>query len=172
MTGIVIQALPVSRGILAIAPMPGSGDDYADDLAHLKDWQPAMVVTMTTAAEMAAAGIATLGRDIAFMGTRWVHVPTPDYGVPDVGAMGQWTAAEAAALAALRGGGRIVVHCRQGGGRAGMAALRLMIAAGEAPEAATVRLRAQVPGAVETSAQMRWAMRGGAEPVDSSVRKR
>ncbi len=172
MTGVVIHALSVLRGILAIAPMPGSGGDYADDLAHLKDWQPAMVITMTTPAEMTAGGAANLGRDVAFMGTRWVHVPTPDYGVPDVGAMTQWVAAEAAAVAALRGGGRVLVHCKGGCGRAGMAALRLMIAAGEEPETAKARLRAVAPGAVETSAQMRWALRGGGDSTNADKKER
>lgn len=166
MTGIVIHALPVLRGIVAIAPMPGSGGDYSGDLAHLKDWCAALVVTMTTPAEMSSAGAENLGRDIAFMGTRWVHVPTPDFGVPDAGEMRHWMRAEATALPALRGGGRLVIHCRDGCGRSGMAALRVMIAAGEPPEAALLRLRALIGCAVETSAQMRWARKGGSESAE------
>ncbi|MCQ0093895.1 protein-tyrosine phosphatase family protein [Roseovarius sp. M141] len=167
MTGFVIHALPVLRGILAIAPMPGSGGEYAADLEHLKDWQPAMVVTMTTSAEMVAAGAGNLGQDVAFLGSRWAHVATPDYGVPDADAMHNWDRAEPIALSALRGGGRVLIHCKGGCGRSGMAALRLMIAAGDAPDAALARLRALRPGAVETSAQMRWARRGGAEATDA-----
>ena len=101
-----------------------------------------------------------MGQDVGYLGARWVHVPTPDYGVPDKDASRNWTKAEGAALAALRGGGRVLVHCRRGCGRSGMAALRLMIAAGEAPDAALARLRRLRPCAVETSAQMRWARMG------------
>jgi len=167
----IIHALPVLRGILAIAPLPGSGGDYAADLAHLKDWQPAMVVTMTTPAEMVAAGADRLGRDVGFMGSRWVHVATPDYGVPDAEAMRNWARAEPIALSALRGGGRVLIHCRGGCGRSGMAALRLMIAAGDAPEAALERLRALRPCAVETSAQMRWARKGGSDSASVDRKK-
>ena len=55
-----------------------------------------------------------------------------------------------AALSALQGKGRVLIHCMGGCGRSGMAALRLMIEAGEAPGAALERLRAVRPCAVET----------------------
>ena len=54
----------------------------------------------------------------------------------------------------------MLVHCRGGCGRSGMAVLRLMVEAGEAPEEALARLRAVRPCAVETEAQMDWARRG------------
>jgi hypothetical protein len=41
-----------------------------------------------------------------------------------------------------------------------MAALRLMVEAGEPPDTALGRLRAVRPGAVETEDQMAWARRG------------
>lgn len=119
-----------------------------------------MVMTMTTTAEMVAAGAGDFGQAVTLLGTRWVHVPTPDFGVPGTDAARVWARAEPVALSALGGGGRILIHCRGGCGRSGMAALRLMIAAGEAPEAALTRLRALRPVAVETSAQMRWAQKG------------
>ncbi|MAZ20517.1 MAG: hypothetical protein CMN19_04985 [Roseovarius sp.] len=68
-----------------------------------------------------------------------------------------WGEIEARALAALRGGGRVLIHCRAGRGRSGMIALRLMIAGGERPVAALKRLRAVQPEAVETPGQMNWA---------------
>jgi len=57
----------------------------------------------------------------------------------------------------LQGGGRVLIHCRGGCGRSGMAALRLMIESGEEAGAALSRLRALRPCAVETEAQMAWA---------------
>ncbi|WP_324753788.1 protein phosphatase [Roseovarius sp. Pro17] len=159
MTGFVIHALPVLRGILALSPLPGTGGDYAGDLAHLKDWQPAMVMTLATLAEMVAAGAGELGHDVTHVGTRWVHLPVPDYGVPDAAGDARWRKAAPVALSALRGGGRVLIQCRGGCGRSGMATLRLMITAGEAPESALARLRDVRPCAVETKAQMRWAMR-------------
>ncbi|MFX0541249.1 protein-tyrosine phosphatase family protein [Roseovarius sp. S4756] len=82
--------------------------------------------------------------------------------MPDIEAAPNRNPAEPVALSALRGGGRVLFHCPGGCGRSGMAALRLMIAAAEAPDAAQERLRARRPCAVETSAQMRWPLRGQA----------
>ncbi len=163
MTALVIHALPVLRGILAISALPGAGGDYAADLVHLKDWRPAIVLTLTTLSEMVAADAGDLGADIMHIGTRWVHLPVPDFGIPDAADTAKWRRAVADALPALRGGGRVLIQCKGGCGRSGMAALRLMIAAGEAPDAALARLRAVRPCAVETKAQMRWALQGGTE---------
>jgi protein-tyrosine phosphatase len=138
-------------------PGGGGGAAYKDDLAHMKDWQPALVLSMTAKAEMLAGGAGSLGADLQDLGTRWIHLPVPDFGVPDAATAADWSRASKAALAALRGRGRVLIHCRGGCGRSGMAALRLMVEAGEAPDAALARLRAVRPCAVETSAQMRWA---------------
>lgn len=157
MSGFVIFALPVSDGILALAPLPGRGGHYAEDLAHLRDWQPALVITLATAPEMVAHNIGDLGTDLREKGTRWMHLPVPDLGIPDIATEELWHGASDAALSALEGGGRVLVHCVGGCGRSGMAALRLMIEAGEDADAALARLRAVRPGAVETDEQMHWA---------------
>ncbi|MEI4262632.1 protein-tyrosine phosphatase family protein [Roseovarius sp. D0-M9] len=162
MSGFVIHAVPVLRGILAIAPLPGAGGDYDADLEHLRDWRPAMVLSMTEAHEMTAVGAADLNHAIVAMGARWVHVPVPDFGVPDAAGTAIWRKRAPLAISALRGGGRVLIHCRGGCGRSGMAALRLMVEAGEPAEAALARLRAVRACAVETSAQRRWALQGTA----------
>jgi len=160
----VIHALHVGGGTLALAPLPGAGGDYAADLVHLRDWRPAIVISLTQAAEGVAAGAATLGPDLQESGTRWIAFPVPDYGVPTPDQGTQWTMASQSARAALAGGGRVLLQCRGGCGRSGMVALRLMIETGEAPEAALDRLRRLRPCAVETPAQQRWARRGVAWP--------
>ncbi|MEB8388285.1 protein phosphatase [Rhodobacteraceae bacterium KMM 6894] len=160
MAGFVIYAVPVAGGIIGIAPLPGGGGGgtaYKDDLLHMKDWQPALVLSMTTQAEMVAGSVGNLGPDLQDLGTRWMHLPVPDFGVPEGAAAADWPKASKAALAALRGRGRVLIHCKGGCGRSGMAALRLMVEAGEAADAALTRLRTVRPCAVETSAQMRWA---------------
>lgn len=160
MSGFVIYALPVQRGILGIAPMPGVGGAYDQDIAHLRDWKPAMVVSMTEAGELHAAGVTTLATDLQHSGTRWFAFPVPDFGVGDPLQEAEWEVIRNTALSALNGGGRVLIHCRGGRGRSGMAALRLMIAAGEGQKAALKRLRTIRPGAVETRAQERWARAG------------
>lgn len=160
MASFAIFAVPVAKGILALSPLPGCGGRYREDLALLHEWQPGFAISMTTLAEMVTCGAQDLGADLQEMGTRWVHLPVPDFGIPDPDVDQQWIGASKTALSALEGGGRVLIHCRGGCGRSGMAVLRLMIAAGESPEAALERLRVIRPCAVETDAQMVWAHQG------------
>lgn len=159
MGAMVIHALPVAGGILAICPLPGRHGNYADDLEHMREWQPALVLTLTTRIEMVTEGAETLGQDLQDRGSRWFHLPIEDMGAPDTQVTQQWDNVSRIALAALRGGGRVLVHCMGGCGRSGMIALRLMVEAGEDPAAALNRLRHVRPCAVETEAQMEWAIR-------------
>ena len=152
-----IHALPVSGGILALSPLPGVDGDYLGDLQHIAEWRPAMVVSLVTMAELVGAGAGGLGQDVQDHGTRWVHLPIPDFGVPDDRFLRNWPEVSARARKALLGGGRVLIHCRGGCGRSGMVALRLMIEAGEAGDDALARLRAIRPCAVETEDQMTWA---------------
>lgn len=159
MPDFVIHALSVGGGTLALTPLPGSGGDYAADMAHLRDWQPALVISLTTKAEMVTAGSETLGWDIQAAGARWIFFPINDFGVPFPDQAEAWNKASHVARAALSGGGRVLVHCRGGCGRSGMAVLRLMIEAGEDATEALARLRGLRPCAIETPAQMAWALR-------------
>ncbi len=160
MSSFVIYAVPVERGILGISPLPGVDGHYETDLAHIKDWKPSMVVSMTEASELEDLGVATLARDLQHSGTRVFPFPVPDFGIPGPLQDADWDVISETALSALRGGGRVLIHCRGGCGRSGMAALRLMVAAGEDHGEALARLRAVRPGAVETREQKRWAKAG------------
>ena len=93
MSGFVIFGLPVARGILAIAPMPGRGGHYAEDIAHMKDWKPALVISMVTEVEMVAAGAGDLGPELLNSGARWHHIPCHDFGVPTGESEQLWEAA-------------------------------------------------------------------------------
>lgn len=158
MPGLVIHAINARKGTLAIAALPGAGGDYAGDLRDIGAWRPGLVISLTTQDEMDAVGATDLGQDLQRMGSRWVHLPIDDFGVPGTEVVPLWPAASASARQALGGGGRVLVHCRGGCGRAGMIALRLLIESGERPEPALKRLRAVRSCAVETDAQMQWAI--------------
>ncbi|WP_323041460.1 protein phosphatase [Gemmobacter sp.] len=142
--------LPVGVGWLSLSPLPGRGGDLAGDVAGLVRWQADLVVSLTEAAEMTTGDLPGV---LAAAGIGWRHVPVPDYGVPGDVAGG---IEELSAL--LAGGRRIALHCMGGCGRSGMLALRLMVQAGEAPADALARLRAVRPCAVETPAQLDWAV--------------
>ena len=158
MTDFVIHALQLGEGILALSPLPGRSGDYAADLEHLREWQPAMLITLTSTAEMVEMGAIGLGQDMQDRGARWFHLPIPDFGVPGPEVNAKWPEVSRVARQALRGGGRVLIHCMGGCGRSGMMALRLMIEAGEPADAALAHLRRIRPCAIETDAQMKWAV--------------
>ena len=149
-----IAELNIAGGVKGICPMPGRTGTYAADLAALLAWRPRLVVTLAEKGELAARGAASLPADLAAAEVDWLHLPIPDFGTPPRGLRQGW----AEISKRLQGIDRMVVHCMGGCGRSGMILLRLMADVGEAPEAALQRLRAVRPCAVETKAQMRWAM--------------
>jgi ADP-ribosyl-[dinitrogen reductase] hydrolase len=55
-------------------------------------------------------------------------------------------------------GGRVLVHCRGGLGRAGTVAACLLVELGVAPQDAIRRVRAARPNAIETAAQERYIL--------------
>ncbi len=154
---LTIATLPLGGGLLGICPMPGREGAYAADLADLRAFGPALVISMTPAEEMAARGAGSLPDDLARAGIVWRNLPVTDFGVPDARTDRLWPEAGALARGVLAAGGRVLVHCMGGCGRSGMAALRLMVEAGETPDAALNRLRASRPCAVETDEQFKWA---------------
>lgn len=154
----VISEVAVAGGLLGVSPIPGRTRHYGADWPRLRDWRPGLVITMTPLAELARVGAGSLPGDLAHAGIGWAHVPVADFGVPSDAEAMVWPDVQAQALAELHGGGRVLVHCFGGCGRSGMAALRLMVAAGEDPDIALTRLRAARPCAVETEAQRLWAV--------------
>ncbi len=160
MADLVIHALGVAGGSLAISQMPGRLGGYGADLDFIRDWKPSLVITTTTRGELADSGAEGLGTDIKESGARWLYLPIEDYGIPDAGFLETWPEASTATLSALRGRGRVLIHCKGGCGRSGMLALRLMVEAGEDAVDALLRLRKIRPCAVETDAQLRWAVTG------------
>lgn len=134
-----IFAVSAGGGTLALCSLP------LGHLAKVRDWAPDLVISMCEDHEMP---------DGLWTGYPLRHVPVVDYSVP-IGSA--WDAVEVEALAMLCAGNRILIHCKGGCGRSGMAVLRLMVQAGERD--ALSRLRAVRPCAVETAAQLAWALR-------------
>ena len=165
MAHITFHAVSVGGGVLGISPLPGLGGDYQGDLEDIRDWRPSIVLTLVTSGELADFGAQTLGADIRARAARWEHLPIRDFDVPDAAFEKAWPDIAEKALLALKGGGRVLVHCKGGCGRSGMVALRLMVEAGEKVEEALGHLRAVRPCAVETDAQFEWAKKGRRRPL-------
>lgn len=156
MSGFSLTPLAVLRGELGLCPLPGGGGALADDLAVVQAWGADIVLTLVEPAELDALGVADLPERVQRAGIEWRHFPIVDFSVPEAG---EWPVLSQDLRGVLAQGGRVVIHCRGGCGRTGMIALRLMLEAGEAPETALPRLRHARPCAIETEAQMAWALR-------------
>lgn len=165
MSNLIVHALQVGGGTLALTSVPGGGGDYDGDLDLIAAWAPGLVISMTTLAELVAVGAGELGCDIHRRASRWAHLPVADFSAPPAEISQRWSEVSAAARHALSGGGRVLVHCRGGCGRSGMIVLRLMVECGERPDQALIRLRSVRACAVETDAQMDWATEPAQELV-------
>ncbi|MCP5086449.1 MAG: protein phosphatase [Rhodobacteraceae bacterium] len=155
-----IYPVELASGTVAISPIPGRSGDFPGDLRTILKWSPSLVLTMTTSAELRAAGATDLPIRLHEVGVGWLHLPIVDFGAPHGETAAFWPTASAKACEVLAGGGRVLAHCWGGHGRSGMAALRLMVESGVAVEDGLERLRKVRPGAVETEMQMRWAREG------------
>jgi len=152
-----IFELPCLNGVICLTAYPGVSGDLGKDLQHLRDWQPDCVVTFLDVDESAVLNVPELPETLNAHPFVWMHIPTADYGVPSCDLQAKWDQTQAMLIDLLQGGGNVMFHCRGGCGRSGMGALRVMIAAGEAADAALTRLRKVRPCAVETQAQLDWA---------------
>ena len=155
-----IFEIPLGPGILGISPLPGRTGAYAADFEALLRWKPRLVLSMTTAQEMAHRGAGGLGGDLRDADVDWVPLPVPDFGAPPEQTAALWEDASTKAHHLLSNGGRVLAHCHGGCGRSGMILLRLMAEAGEVPKVALERLRKARACAVETEAQYKWAAAG------------
>ncbi len=157
MQGIEIFGVTATPGMLGISAIPGLNGNADQDVRIIRDWGATVVLTMTEMRELEAVGSGQIAHRLAAMNIAWHHLPIIDWGAPRDGTAKLWPAASADAHAALDAGQRVLVHCRGGCGRSGMAALRLLVERGEDPETALARLREVRPCAVETNAQFDWA---------------
>lgn len=148
-------------GRIGVCPLPGSQGDLAADLTVVKQWKPAIVLSMTETPEMEACGSDNLGSLLADAGIDWKHLPIRDFGGPVGASAAAWPRMSVLLNAYLDRGAGVLIHCRGGQGRSGMIALRLLVGRGEDAEAALHRLRHTRPGAVETEEQLAWASEPG-----------
>ena len=172
-----IFALDALGGTMGLCPLPGLGGQWADDAARIDEWDPDRILTLCTTPEMAELVAPDLPSRMEGLVAKWHHFPIEDFGIPDPVQFGGWVDLSADVRGVLNKGGRVLIHCRGGCGRSGMAALRLMVDGDEDPTQALGQLRQARPCAVETDAQMMWATdgatvrSGGPKPAPRSPRQ-
>lgn len=160
-----LDCMPLAGGEVALVPCPGRQDagprSLADDLEALVEWGASSVLTLIEPHEMLALGVPDLRAGIRTAGMVSHHLPITDMCAPDQRFEAAWPAVRRELLATLSNGGRVVVHCRGGLGRAGTVTAGLLVEQGATPEGAIEAVRAARPGAIETAAQMEWIRHRG-----------
>lgn len=166
-----VPALP-APGVIGITFCPGKRDaharsgawerDLAMDLDAIRHWGARTLVTLIEDHEFGRLGVEALPYQAAATGLEWIHLPIRDVSAPDERFMAGWKSAGPKLSSLLAEGGRLVVHCRGGLGRAGMVASLMLIEQGVAPGDALQRVRLARPGAVETREQERFVLAASA----------
>ena len=126
------------------------------DLAVVADWSPSAVISLIESHEFDLLGVSDLPQRFQSLHTAWHHCPITDLGAPGGPFETRFADLEKWLLADLSRGGRLLVHCAAGLGRAGTIAARLLIHSGELPSQAIARVRAARPGAIESVRQERY----------------
>eukprot|EP00930_Biecheleria_cincta_P060296 TRINITY_DN45973_c0_g1_i1.p1 TRINITY_DN45973_c0_g1~~TRINITY_DN45973_c0_g1_i1.p1 ORF type:complete len:259 (-),score=32.08 TRINITY_DN45973_c0_g1_i1:119-895(-) len=149
---------------IAITPCPGNtlrGRNLKENLDQLGSWGAQAIVTLIEDREIKSLGVENIQPEVERRGMKWFHCPIGDFGSPGKRFEEIWVKRTAGKQVReiLRTGGKVVVHCRGGIGRAGTIAARLLVELGVAgPSQAVVRVRRARPGAVETWEQEEHVM--------------
>jgi len=165
-----IAELPAGAagGVIGVTLCPGKrGDslfgrewarDLEADLDAVQHWGARLMLTLIEQDEMTLLGVPHLGERAASRGIDWRHLPIVDTMAPGEAFEQGWPTAGRTAFDTVAQGGRVLVHCRGGLGRAGTVVACLLIEFGSSPLQAIRQVRAARPGAIETPAQERYVL--------------
>lgn len=157
-----------ASGVIGITFCPGKqGDSYSGapwardleaDLDAIARWRPGAMLTLIEDHEFDMLGVPRLGERARARGIEWHHLPIVDVQPPDERFESLWVERGPDFVRTLQEGGKVLVHCRGGLGRAGTVAALLLVGLGVPGGEAVRRVRAVRPGAIETGAQLRYVM--------------
>lgn len=161
-----VPCAPLAQGTIGITFCPGKwGDsvhgapwqrDLDIDLEAIRAWGANLALSLLVEDEFALLRVPRLGEGFGGRGIAWHHLPIRDLGSPDEAFHAAWPASGTAAISVLRAGGKVLVHCRGGLGRAGTVACMLLMELGANCPEALQKVRTARPGAVETPKQERY----------------
>ena len=126
--------------------------DLQKDIQVIRNWGATALVNLLEVHEIRQLQVSGLGT-MAAESMKYFHLPIRDGDVPGPEFEQAWASAGAQLRQRLRGGEKILIHCKGGLGRTGLVAARLLVELGLDPEDAVRRVRRARPGSIETMAQ-------------------
>jgi ADP-ribosyl-[dinitrogen reductase] hydrolase len=164
-----VVTMPATSGQIGITFCPGKKQINAltgswnrnldQDMQRIAEWRPDAMLTLIESHEFVELGVTQLPKVAEMMGLEWHHLPIRDMDVPDAEFEQKWLQVGARLRQYLMNGGRVLVHCKGGLGRAGTIAARLLVELGEKPESAITQVRLVRRLAIETGAQEAYVRR-------------
>lgn len=160
-----IAEIPALEGLIGITFCPGkkqtgaiSGTWARDldlDLAAVKHWGASNVITLIEEHEFNELDVGALPERVRELGMRWHHLPIVDRAAPCVRFEAQWNTVLPDLTATLAAGGRVLIHCKGGLGRAGTVAACLLLSTDPTVTAhvAATTVRRVRRGAIENRCQ-------------------
>lgn len=158
-----IAEITVGAGAIGLTFCPGKrgpsvfgaawARDLEADIAVIQGWGADLALTLIEDHEFDLLEVHGLGEAVRGAGMAWVHAPIPDVDVPSEAFERRWVVIGHRVRGQVRDGGRVLVHCRGGRGRAGLIAARLMAELGVNADTAIDEVRRVRAGAIETRAQ-------------------
>jgi protein-tyrosine phosphatase len=145
-------------GKLYVSSRPRGGDWLSDETEKWHRSGVQTVVSLLTREEESELGIEAEADEVARQGMRFISFPIPDRGIP--GSSSAAIEMLDSVHDELHHGKNVLVHCRQGIGRAGLVAASLLVLDGAEPQTAieTVSIARGVP-VPETADQVQWIHR-------------
>ncbi len=142
--------------------------DLELDLRAIREWGATYLVSLLEPWEFDELRIAALPKRAAALGLRWFGLPIVDGAGPADAFLDEWRKVGPALCERILCGGRAIVHCKGGLGRAGTVACLLLLDTGAAKSAehAMHMVRQVRPGAIETHEQEQF-IRGWSKPGTS-----
>jgi Predicted protein-tyrosine phosphatase len=152
------------------AAMTGSWSrDLDEDLRAIKAWGATILVSLIEPWEFEELRIEKLPHRAAEQGLEWYGLPIVDGAAPDERWLGTWRDVGQKLAESILSGGRVVVHCKGGLGRAGTVASMLLLQTGEYKDSQAVMkaVREARVGAIETKEQEEF-IRGWADRLSGA----
>jgi protein-tyrosine phosphatase len=148
----------VPSGKLGIASRPRGGEWLDDEIEAWRKLGVDFVVSALTPAEEAELDLEQERAVCRRRGLQFASLPIPDRGTP--GTPSALRRVLGLIVKDLKSGGTVLVHCRQGIGRASLIAATTLGASGETPDQAFSRIeRARGRPVPDTGEQKEWVRR-------------